>query len=160
MLVDRLEGAGYRIKGRASKAVSDALRWEAAHGRVVRLGRGRYDTGRIPRSTIAWLRACLDRCRTAEPVALVEPVSPVSSPSDRDPGLQPDPDPPTPGSTADTASRLSARAIQHRWDRERQRRRERRGTWTWTWTWTRVPAFGRSLPEALEPTARGTPPGC
>jgi hypothetical protein len=39
------------IDGRASKSVSDALRWEIARGRVNRLGRGRYGPGQMPRCT-------------------------------------------------------------------------------------------------------------
>jgi len=39
------------VQGRPSKAVSDALRWEIEHGRVRRLGRGRYGPAYIPRST-------------------------------------------------------------------------------------------------------------
>jgi hypothetical protein len=39
------------IPGRASKVVSDALRAEIAHGRVIRLKRGRYGPGEMPRST-------------------------------------------------------------------------------------------------------------
>jgi hypothetical protein len=42
---------GFRVQGRPSKAVSDALRWEIEHGRVHRLGRGRYGPAYIPRST-------------------------------------------------------------------------------------------------------------
>ena len=39
------------VVGRASKAVSDALRWEMRRGRVRRLRRGRYGPGQMPRST-------------------------------------------------------------------------------------------------------------
>ncbi len=38
---------------RASKDVSDALRWEVARGRVRRVARGVYAVGRLPRQT-AW----------------------------------------------------------------------------------------------------------
>jgi hypothetical protein len=50
-LIDALEYQGFRVQGRPSKAVSDALRWEIDHGRVYRLGRGRYGPAYIPRST-------------------------------------------------------------------------------------------------------------
>lgn len=50
-LVASLESDGFRIAERQSKVVSDALRWEVRRGRVVRLGRGRYGVGRIPRGT-------------------------------------------------------------------------------------------------------------
>lgn len=50
-LVDALSARGFRTSGRASKSVSDALRWEIGHDRVRRLGRGRYGPGWMPRST-------------------------------------------------------------------------------------------------------------
>jgi hypothetical protein len=56
-LVDTVHAAGFALPGRASKAVSDALRWEIGKGRVWRVGRGRYAAGRMPRSTEWWLRA-------------------------------------------------------------------------------------------------------
>ncbi len=50
-LVDALDAAGFEVAGRASKAVSDALRWEIEHRRVRRFGRGRYGPGWMPRAT-------------------------------------------------------------------------------------------------------------
>jgi hypothetical protein len=41
-LVDALTYHGFRPVGRPSKSVSDALRWEITHGRVIRYRRGRY----------------------------------------------------------------------------------------------------------------------
>ena len=55
-IVALLHAEGLVIGGRPSKTVSDALGWEVAHGRVVRLGRGLYGPGRMPRSTRAWIR--------------------------------------------------------------------------------------------------------
>lgn len=55
-LADALDASGYRLTGRGSKVVSDALRWEIGRGRVVRTGRGRYALGRIPRQTLARMR--------------------------------------------------------------------------------------------------------
>ena len=55
-IVALLHDQGLVVGGRPSKTVSDALRWEVAHGRVVRLGRGLYGPGRMPRSTRAWIR--------------------------------------------------------------------------------------------------------
>jgi hypothetical protein len=68
-LVSAVRGAGFEMGGRPSKAVSDALRWEIARGRVVRLGRGRYGPGTVPRSTRYWIRSSVralssDRCAT------------------------------------------------------------------------------------------------
>lgn len=50
-LVDALAWHGFAVTGRASKSISDALRWEMAHDRVCRCGRGRYGPGYIPRGT-------------------------------------------------------------------------------------------------------------
>jgi hypothetical protein len=50
-LVEALTYQGFRVSGRASKSVSDALRWEMAHGRVIRLRRGRYGPAWMPRAT-------------------------------------------------------------------------------------------------------------
>jgi hypothetical protein len=52
-LVASLESRGFELAGRASKTVSDALRWEVGRGRVRRLGRGRYGPGTMSR-TMAW----------------------------------------------------------------------------------------------------------
>jgi hypothetical protein len=50
-LIDVLGWHGFSVRGRASKAVSDALRWEIGRGRVQRLGRGLYGPGYIPSGT-------------------------------------------------------------------------------------------------------------
>ena len=50
-MIDALNAQGFCVTGRASKSISDALRWEAARDRVRRLGRGLYGPGHIPRGT-------------------------------------------------------------------------------------------------------------
>jgi hypothetical protein len=50
-LVDALAYHGFRPSGRASKAVSDALRREAARARAVRIRRGHYRPGSMNRAT-------------------------------------------------------------------------------------------------------------
>ena len=50
-LVEALECQGFDIPGRPSKVVSDALRREIDHARVLRLQRGRYGPGEMPRAT-------------------------------------------------------------------------------------------------------------
>lgn len=50
-LAAELAARGFRVRGRASKTISDALRWEREHGRVYRAGRGRYRPASMPRST-------------------------------------------------------------------------------------------------------------
>lgn len=50
-LVRAVEADGFAIPGQPNKPVSDALRWEIGWGRVVRVGRGRYRAGQMPRQT-------------------------------------------------------------------------------------------------------------
>ena len=50
-LVEAIDELGFDVGGRPSKVISDALRWEIARGRLVRVGRGAYRLGTIPRST-------------------------------------------------------------------------------------------------------------
>ncbi|MDH6195776.1 hypothetical protein M2272_002416 [Mycobacterium frederiksbergense] len=50
-LVETLSAQGFATRGRPSKAVSDALRWEIEHGRVFRIKHGRYRPAWMPRST-------------------------------------------------------------------------------------------------------------
>lgn len=56
-LVRKLSDDGYTVWGRASKVVSDALRWEIRNGRVRRLRRGVYTIDKIPSSTRHRIRA-------------------------------------------------------------------------------------------------------
>jgi hypothetical protein len=55
-LIERLETRGFVLRGRQSKTVSDALRWEVRRDRVRRVGRGSYASGSMPRSTERWIR--------------------------------------------------------------------------------------------------------
>lgn len=50
-MVELLAAAGFTLRGRPSKVISDALRWEIRRGRVVRLRRGVYRYRSAPRST-------------------------------------------------------------------------------------------------------------
>jgi len=50
-MIEALRAQNFSVRGRASKAVSDALRWEIERGRVYRLGRGQYGPAYVPRST-------------------------------------------------------------------------------------------------------------
>jgi hypothetical protein len=50
-LIDALTWHGFCVRGRPSKVISDALRWEIERRRVRRLGRGRYGPGYMPRGT-------------------------------------------------------------------------------------------------------------
>jgi hypothetical protein len=51
--------------GRASKTVSDALRWEVRRGRVRRVARSTYAIGWIPESTARWMRWWLAESRSS-----------------------------------------------------------------------------------------------
>src|SRR5688500_5357207 len=57
------EAQGFTVAGRPSKTISDALRWEIARGRVVRVGRGRYAAGRVTRQTRHRMRTRLREFR-------------------------------------------------------------------------------------------------
>ena len=48
-LVDAVDAYGFRIQGRASKVVSDQLRYEVARDRVRRVDRGVYAAGAVTR---------------------------------------------------------------------------------------------------------------
>ena len=50
-MMDALDAQGFCVSGRASKAISDALRWEMGRERVRRLGRGLYGPRYVPRGT-------------------------------------------------------------------------------------------------------------
>jgi hypothetical protein len=70
-LIPALNHHGFTVRGRPSKTISDALRWEMEHGRVHRLARGRYEPAHIPRSTehrihrrVLALRAAARGCRS------------------------------------------------------------------------------------------------
>lgn len=62
-LVDRLHGYGFTIIGRASKTVSDSLRWEIASGRVTKVGRGVYRFGSAPKTTLRRIRLMAEYCQ-------------------------------------------------------------------------------------------------
>jgi hypothetical protein len=62
-MLETLEYQGFRVQGRASKAVSDALRWEMRNGRVRRLRRGLYGPGEMPRSTESHIQSRVQALR-------------------------------------------------------------------------------------------------
>jgi hypothetical protein len=71
-LVVKLLAAGVVIDGRASKVVSDALRWEVRRGRVNRLERGVYSYAGAPRSTVWRIRQRAAAIRTHLAWAVIE----------------------------------------------------------------------------------------
>ena len=56
-IVEALGRVGVDVSGRASKTISDALRWEVRKGRVRRAGPATYVFGRMPESTGRWMRS-------------------------------------------------------------------------------------------------------
>lgn len=61
-MVAVLDDHGYEVGGRASKIVSDALRWEVARGRVKRIARGIYRYARVPPTTARRIRLFAECC--------------------------------------------------------------------------------------------------
>lgn len=62
-LVAAVAAAGFDLRGRASKVISDALRWEVRRGRIERRGRGIYRYRSAPRSTARRIRVFGETCR-------------------------------------------------------------------------------------------------
>ncbi len=86
-LASLLERGGFTTLGRPSKAISDALRWEVARGRVLRVGRGRYVAGHIPRTTLGRIRRRVQRIHAGEATSYwaILPTPPAPLP-DEGPG--------------------------------------------------------------------------
>ncbi len=70
---------GYPVRGRTSKTISDALRWEVARGRVQRIARGVYRYGRVPATTARRVRLFSERCH-AWVVAITRHETPPPTP--------------------------------------------------------------------------------
>jgi hypothetical protein len=62
-LVRSVDGDGFVVVGQANKTIADALRWEIGHGRVVRVGRGLYRSGAMPRQTKSRIRTRVTQLR-------------------------------------------------------------------------------------------------
>lgn len=78
-LVRRVAADGFVVPGAANKAVSDALRWEIRRGRVVRVGRGRYRSGVMPRQTKSRIGGRVRTLRRAASAATRDvPMSPLA----------------------------------------------------------------------------------
>jgi hypothetical protein len=63
-LVAGAERSGFAFAGRPSKDVADALRWEVARGRALRVGRGVYTAGRVAKTTRHRMHARVARARS------------------------------------------------------------------------------------------------
>ncbi|MGI9595457.1 MAG: hypothetical protein ACR2QK_04820 [Acidimicrobiales bacterium] len=92
-LVHSVAEHGYQLRGRASKTISDALRWEVGRGRVIRTGRGRYRYRRAPRSTARRIRIFARRCHTWVVAATRGQQPPPTPPDPRKPTWRPWPTP-------------------------------------------------------------------
>ena len=66
-LVTDLDQAGFAVDGRASKVISDALRWEVRRRRVQRLTRGVYRAGRLAKVTLHRMRRRVEAARLRPP---------------------------------------------------------------------------------------------
>jgi hypothetical protein len=89
-LAAALDATGYPAPDPAPKTISDSLRWEVGHGRVVQVGRGRYGPGRVDRRTAWWLQRQLDEWARVE--RLSESAAPRQHADPRQPA-DPGPDP-------------------------------------------------------------------
>jgi hypothetical protein len=70
-MIDGLARLGLEPGGhRPGKVVSDALRWEVARGRAVRVGPGRYAVGHLPKVTRHRARLVVRCLRQGEPPPL------------------------------------------------------------------------------------------
>ena len=83
-MVTYLADNGYEIMGRPSKTISDALRWEVARGRVVRIRRGWYGYGRTPRTTARRVMLFAERCEAWIMAILAGEVPPPTPPTRHD----------------------------------------------------------------------------
>lgn len=81
-LVARLADQGHTLHGRPSKVISDALRWEDARDRIVRVGRGEYRYGTPPAATARRIRIFAERC-DAWIVAVMRGQQPPPTPPNR-----------------------------------------------------------------------------
>lgn len=74
MVTALVHRAGFDLGGRASKIISDALRWETRRGRVVRIGRGRYRFSHAARSTTRRIGILATRSRAWVVAIMRRPV--------------------------------------------------------------------------------------
>ena len=88
-MVSALARHGFDVGGRASKIISDSLRWETRRGRVVRVGRGRYRFSHAARSTVrrigilaarsrAWVVAIMRRQPSPQALYTGFPAAPTT----------------------------------------------------------------------------------
>ena len=56
-IVEALRRDGVDVAGRASKTISDAVRWEVRRGRVRRVAPATYVVLSMPESTGRWMRS-------------------------------------------------------------------------------------------------------
>ena len=61
-MVTTIADHGYDVGGRASKVISDALRWKQRRGRVIRLARGVYAYHRAPATTARRIKRFAETC--------------------------------------------------------------------------------------------------
>ena len=64
-IVRAIQADGWDLGDQPNKLVADALRWEVRKGRVVKVCRGLYRYGRMPRSTEWWMQNQVTAIRSA-----------------------------------------------------------------------------------------------
>ena len=87
-MVACLHGYGYDLGGRASKVISDALRWELRRGRVRKTSRGVYRYHQAPVSTTRRIRLLATACHHWI-VTTTRTETPPPTPPNRRPGPTP-----------------------------------------------------------------------
>ena len=92
-LVQLLAERGIRPTGRASKTISDSLRWEVRRGRVGRPARGQYRYCGAPPSTARRIRIFAQRCHAWIVAVMQGDLPPLTPPDPRAQAWQPGPEP-------------------------------------------------------------------
>lgn len=83
-LAEAVTSQGATLPDQATKALSDALRWELRAGRVRRVRRGTYEFAGAPPSTLRWIRVRVNLLRSllaeAATSASRSPISQAAAP--------------------------------------------------------------------------------
>ena len=93
-MVDVVSTMGFHLPGRASKVISDALRWEVRAGRVQRVRRGVYRFVSAPKSRIRRTKILAARSRAWIVATTRNTTLPSTPPDHRRPPARPPARPP------------------------------------------------------------------
>jgi GNAT superfamily N-acetyltransferase len=64
-IVEAIQAEGWDLGDQPNKLVADAIRWEVRKRRILKVARGRYRYGRMPRSTEWWMQNQVASIRSA-----------------------------------------------------------------------------------------------